>query len=188
VSQYRRILSLEGGDNFFKLASSSLVRLSCSLSGVFLFIESIYGEFIESMKRITFIVLFGAAAVLAGLSLQQQNVVTPNVLDSLEEAEDQKTISVKLIVEGASYELQVVPGSSVYDVMKEARANQIMEFSGKEFPGIGYFVEGINGKQEDLKRRRFWIYYINGQKAKAGISSVFVHNQDIIEWKYEDEI
>ena len=62
------------------------------------------------MKRITFIVLFGAAAVLAGLSLQQQNVVTPNVLDSLEEAEDQKTISVKLIVEGASYELQVVPG------------------------------------------------------------------------------
>ena len=144
--------------------------------------------FIESMKRIALIVLLGTAAVLVGFSLRQQDAATPNILDSLGRAEDLKTIPVKLIVEGASYELQVVPESSVYDVMKQARANQIMEFSGKEFPGIGYFVEGINGKQEDLKGRRFWIYYINGQKAKAGISSVFVHNQDVIEWKYEDEI
>ncbi|MBI2452946.1 MAG: DUF4430 domain-containing protein [Parcubacteria group bacterium] len=140
------------------------------------------------MKRITFIVLLGAVAVLAGFSLRQQDVAAPNVLDSLGRIEDQKTIAVRLVVEGASYELQVIPGSSVYDVMKQARANQIMEFSGREFPGLGYFVEGINGKQEDLKGRRFWIYYVNGQKAKAGISSVFVNNQDIIEWKYEDEI
>ncbi len=140
------------------------------------------------MKRITFFVLLGAAAVLVGFSLRQPSVATPNIPDSLGNIEAQKTIPVTLIVEGTSYELRVIPGSSVYDVMKQAQTIKGLEFTGKDFSGIGYFVEEINGKRQDLSNRHFWIYYVNDQKAKAGISSVFVDNQDIIEWKYEDEI
>ncbi|MDO8655010.1 MAG: DUF4430 domain-containing protein, partial [bacterium] len=99
-----------------------------------------------------------------------------------------QAIAVTLIVEGVPHDLQVPLSSSVYEVMSQAQAARIMEFSGKEFSGIGYFVEEINGKREDFKGRHFWILYMNGQKAKAGVSSLFVNNQDVIEWKYEDEI
>ncbi len=147
------------------------------------------------MKRIIPYILLGSAVVFLVLSLQTGTRV-PGIQEQgiqeeqskIVEASIPQTIAVTLLVEGMPHDLRVPLSSSVYNVMRQAQADQIMEFSGKEFPGIGYFVEEINGKQEDLKGRRFWIYYVNGQKAKAGISSVFVNNQDIIEWKYEDEM
>lgn len=147
-----------------------------------------YGEFIESMKRIIPYIVLVSAAVLIVLSLQTNPGVPGTEERGTQKAEAPRTIAVTLVVEGASHDLQAPLSSSVYDVMSRAQAAGIMEFSGKEFSGIGYFVEEINGKREDLKGRHFWILYMNGQKAKAGVSSLVVNNQDIIEWKYEDEI
>ena len=144
------------------------------------------------MKRIIPYILLVSVAVLVVLSLQQ-NPGIPEIEErgvQKEQAESSvpQTIAITLVVEGVPHDLQVPLSSSVYDVMSQARAAGVMKFSGKEFSGIGYFVEEINGKREDLRGRHFWILYINGQKAKAGVSSLFVNNQDIIEWKYEDEI
>lgn len=149
------------------------------------------------MKRIILYILLGATVVLVAFFLRiHPNVsetlsgtpVVSDISDSFGEAGAQKTIPVQLVVEGVSYDLRVPLGSSVYDVMKQARETRGLEFQGRDFSGIGYFVEEINGKRQDLKVSHFWILYMNGQKAKAGVSSSFVNNQDIIEWKYEDEI
>lgn len=143
------------------------------------------------MKRIIPYILLGSAALLVVLSLQT-NPSVPEMQKGIQEEQEKETsaprTTVQLVVEGAVRDVQVSSGSSVYDVMLQAQKAQFIEFSGREFSGIGYFVEEINGKREDLRGRRFWILYINGQKAKAGVSSSFVNNQDIIEWKYEDEI
>ena len=144
------------------------------------------------MKRIIPYILLVSVAVLVVLSLQQ-NLGVPGTEERRTQKEQSEssvpqTITVTLVVEGAPHVLQVPLSSSVYDVMLQARAARVLEFSGREFSGIGYFVEEINGKREDLQGRHFWILYLNGQKAKAGVSSSFVNNEDIIEWKYEEEI
>lgn len=55
----------------------------------------------------------------------------------------------------------------------------------KNFPGIGEFVENINGKRADGKKE-FWAFYINGQQSQVGASDYKPKNKDKIEWKLEE--
>ena len=59
-------------------------------------------------------------------------------------------------------------------------------FKAKEYPGMGMFVEEINGIQNNPKNNQHWIYYINGQSAKVGVSQYFIQKGDKIDWKYEN--
>lgn len=80
-----------------------------------------------------------------------------------------------------SYELRVNNTSTVYEAMKNSQLN----FKTKTFPGMGYFVEEINGIKNNNQTGMYWIYYVNGESAKLGISQQIVKPNDIITWKYE---
>jgi hypothetical protein len=64
-------------------------------------------------------------------------------------------------------------------------SSQPFIFSTKNYPGMGQFVEEINGIKNDFKQNKYWIYYINNKSAIAGISQYIIQQGDIIEWKYE---
>ncbi len=69
----------------------------------------------------------------------------------------------------------------LYDTLiKEKTAGKIV-FSGKNYPGLGFFVTDIGtlhtGNGKNL------LYYINGKEATVGVSSYTLKNKDIIEWK-----
>lgn len=85
------------------------------------------------------------------------------------------------------YQQNVIQGSTVYDLMKELTRNSDFVFSGKEFSGgLGFFVEEINGIRNNREQKNhYWIYSINGQKAKVGVSTNVVQSNDIITWTYE---
>ena len=72
---------------------------------------------------------------------------------------------------------------TVLDAMNARAAEGELSFSGREFPGLGFFVEEINGKQS--ANGYYWILRINGELSDKGVSQARVELGDIIEWRYE---
>lgn len=90
-----------------------------------------------------------------------------------------------LIIEDTSYELAILAHTSAYDLMKQAHARGYITFEAKEFSGMGFFIQSINGISNDNKKGMYWIYYINNKKASLGVSSYEVQPGDSITWHYE---
>lgn len=87
-------------------------------------------------------------------------------------------------VAGISYEANIQEGKNVYDLMTTlANNNSGFSFHAKEYTGLGYFVDEINGIKGTSGK--YWIYYINNRQASIGISAYVVKNGDVIEWKQE---
>lgn len=77
--------------------------------------------------------------------------------------------------------------TSLYDLMRDMTADSRAPFlfSAKEYSGMGYFVEEINGVKNNPQTGEYWIYYVNGQSATVGTSQYIVKKDDVITWKYE---
>jgi len=71
--------------------------------------------------------------------------------------------------------------TSFYDALVKARSEGKIEFSGKNYPGLGFFVTDIQTLHSGSGRHLF--YYINGKEATVGVSSYTLKDGDIIEWK-----
>ena len=105
-----------------------------------------------------------------------------------EDRTEQGIVRAVIDVQSLSYEVFTPEGSTAYDLMVAAASKQDdFSFQGQNFPGIGFFVEEINGLAQDKKSGMYWIYYINGQTAQVGVSQYKLKNNDIITWKYEKE-
>lgn len=99
-----------------------------------------------------------------------------------------ETITVTLNVEDKNHPAEVVPGSTVYDLMKQLADTGQIQITFKDYGRtLGYLVEEINEIKNSLKNRKYWIYYINDKKAQIGISNYTLQSGDTITWKYEDE-
>jgi hypothetical protein len=110
--------------------------------------------------------------------LNKENLLTePNV----------KTIKVSLIVLDKKYEIEIKENSTVFEVMKKIKADNVasnlFNFNYKENAGMGSFITGINGK--DGSPGKYWIYYVNDKKAAIGVSNYKLKEGDIISWKQE---
>ena len=69
---------------------------------------------------------------------------------------------------------------TVLDAMRALAAESELSFSGRDFPGLGFFVEEINGKRNE--NGYYWILRINGELSGKGVSQARVETGDIIEW------
>lgn len=136
-------------------------------------------------KSIPFFILFIVTAgvlVLDGIG-QSEDRTYDAVLST--QIEQNNLIPVSLIVGEERYEVQVSPGSSVYDLMKYAEAQNGLEFKGRSFSGMGFFIEEIQGKAQNNRAGMYWIYSINGKKAEVGVSNYIIQPNDVISWSYE---
>ena len=82
--------------------------------------------------------------------------------------EDEKEITSK--------EVEVSEKESVLDILK---AN----FEVKEDSG---FVTSIDGKEQDPKANKYWMYYINDKEADKGAADMTVSDSDKIEWRLNE--
>lgn len=87
-------------------------------------------------------------------------------------------------------EKQIVPvtfvanaDGTVLDTMNAFAVPGELSFSGRDFPGLGFFVEEINGTRS--ADGYYWILYVNGTSSQTGVSETAVSAGDVIEWKYE---
>jgi len=127
----------------------------------------------------------------SSLEENQQDEVKTNTTTTptleIPHSEFQNPITLK--VSGEEYNTELKPDTTVYELMQNLSASSVKSFifSGKDYSaGMGYFVTGINGIKNDPQTGKYWIYYINGESAKIGISNYIINKGDIIEWKYEN--
>lgn len=92
------------------------------------------------------------------------------------------TADATLIVDGSAYPIELAPGDTVLDAMQKARAFGL-DFSGREYPSLGYFVESISGKA--AQGGYYWFLYINGISSQTGASQTPIHPGDTVEWRYK---
>jgi len=74
-------------------------------------------------------------------------------------------------------EVKDCPGAKPINI-KEGK----IDFKDKTYSGMGKLIEEINGISNGDK---YWIYYVNGQKANIGISNYKIKAGDVVSWKYE---
>src|SRR3989344_4658193 len=79
--------------------------------------------------------------------------------------------------------VEFTPSTFLYDALLQEKNKGKIDFSGKNYPGLGFFVTDIgtlhSGKGKNL------IYYINSKEATVGVSSYALKDGDVIEWKLE---
>lgn len=75
---------------------------------------------------------------------------------------------------------------SVYDFMDKLRAEGKINFTEKDYIGMGKFIDSINGIKNNSGQN--WIYYVNSVEAQVGVSNYKIKTGDIVSWKYEKNI
>ena len=93
-----------------------------------------------------------------------------------------KNTTIYLNVFDKNYKTQTEEGINVYDAMKSIE-DKSFSFKATNYSGLGYFVEEINGVKGTPGK--YWIYYVNNEKAAVGISKYILKSGDIITWKQE---
>lgn len=93
-------------------------------------------------------------------------------------------LSANLKIDLNDFELRFNDGEVLFDVLNRLRLAREIDFGGKEYSGLGFFVERINelkpGKGESL------ILFVNNKKADVGVSGYKLKKGDLIEFKVED--
>lgn len=93
-------------------------------------------------------------------------------------------IKVSLIASENRYDVLVKEGSSVFEAMQKiAKENNNFSFKYTEHPSLGNFITEINGLEG--VPGKYWIYYINDEKATVGVSNLILKSGDIIRWNQE---
>ena len=103
--------------------------------------------------------------------------------DEIKAAPLEKSGTVTVIFGSDTTKLPVTPGTIFYDTLVEARNEGSITFSGKNYPGLGFFVTDI-GKLHS-GNGQYLLYYINGKEATVGVSLYKLMDGDVIEWKLE---
>lgn len=94
-------------------------------------------------------------------------------------------IAATIAINGEAYTLNLPEKSTAYDAMLQLVADKKIAAVFKEFSGLGYFVDEVDGVKTDKNAGKYWIYYLNGKPAQMGISNYILKNNDLITWKYE---
>lgn len=92
-------------------------------------------------------------------------------------------VKASLLVGGQEYSLVVAENETLEVAMKNLVKISNFSFDGKDFSGMGFFVDIINGQKNG--GGKYWILYVNDSLAAEGISQLLIKPGDRIEWRYE---
>ncbi|EKE07222.1 MAG: hypothetical protein ACD_18C00150G0001 [uncultured bacterium] len=113
---------------------------------------------------------------------QNENITVEN--PSIEKTIEDLPYLATISIEGKKYEVIFAEENIVLkDLLDKLQTESDFSYSGVNYSGLGYFVNEINGLKNSNK---YWVYYLNGVSAKAGISIQKINSGDNIEWKYEN--
>jgi len=138
------------------------------------------------MKKI-FKILILIAVLIIGFFLVQCSlkIAIPQLKTKVE-----KEITVSLLLNFGDENIKTFEnvklkeGKTIFDLLKKVTQENNMEFSYKEYPDLGVFIESIDNISNDAKTNKWWQYWVNGQYSQVGASNYKLKNGDIIEWKH----
>ena len=106
---------------------------------------------------------------------------SPEVISAPEKPEE-----AKIQIGDTTHSVQVTLNTTLYVAMEKLAEEGKITWKTKEFGGLGSFVDSLNGVTSDRMAGKYWIFYVNGEPAKVGISNYILRNNDLIKWNYED--
>lgn len=88
--------------------------------------------------------------------------------------------------EGIRTEVPWKKGLNAISVIEAADPKVTCKYRGK---GSTAFLTSIDGVENDLSARKYWIYYVNGEKGKVGAGACQLQPTDKVLWRFgNDEI
>ncbi len=130
------------------------------------------------MKKKLFNIIFFGAAILAVFLVWRTSNLQKKAVTNQPAGE---TISIVVVAEEKNINLSLAAGGTLYDYLLEAKNNGVLKLSGKQYPGLGFFVTDIGELHESRSQHLF--YYINNIEASVGVSSYVPKDGDTILWK-----
>lgn len=126
-----------------------------------------------------------ADSAVTALAAENNVFVKPLTNQTPAETGPAEKIGVSLAAGDKVYQISILKGSNVYDAMISLAASSTahFSFSAKEYPGIGYFIEEINGVKN--AGGKYWTLYVNGKYAPVGASDYKLLEGNRAEWKFE---
>lgn len=124
-----------------------------------------------------------ALAVALGFLFTAQPKTPPDV----PKADEQQVelVQAQLMIEDSVFDVEVPAGSSALNLMRAVdETSDDFTFTGSNSE-FGFFVESINGIENDNDTATYWTYEVNGELAQVGVSDYIVQNEDKINWTYE---
>lgn len=91
--------------------------------------------------------------------------------------------TITLTAGSSTYTLPYAQDESVLEAMRSAASSGAFAFSGRDYPGLGFFVDSINGVRN--ANGVYWFLYVNGTSSETGASQTLLHAGDVAEWRYE---
>ena len=121
-------------------------------------------------------------------SAQSNTSNTPTGPDAVTPPEPANFIRATLLVASTTYQLAVPPGNSLESgmqllVTQSANLPHPFSFTQKTYPGMGEFIESINGIANTSSK--YWFVYVNGTESSTGVSNIIIHSGDVIDWRFE---
>lgn len=141
-------------------------------------------------RRILFSIIALVIIIAAAFIFFKKEILAPteqiskNEISNISSSEENNLIKVKLLINGkGSGEISVPKNSTVFKAMEIAASSSIISFKSKNYPGLGDFIDEINGIKSS--GNKYWILYVNGKLSSVGASQYTLSPNDTIEWKFE---
>ncbi|MCX6757517.1 MAG: DUF4430 domain-containing protein [Candidatus Nomurabacteria bacterium] len=93
---------------------------------------------------------------------------------------------ITLKIADTNINLPIQNNSSLYDILLAGQNAGQINFTGKNYSGMGFFISSIGNLKEG--NGKYLIYYINGIEANLGISSYVPKVGDVVEWKLSESL
>jgi len=76
----------------------------------------------------------------------------------------------------------IIDGSTILDLMDSKSDTGDFSFSGKEFDGLGFFIESINGIENIPEENVYWSILVNDQETNKGASEEVINQGDVVKF------
>jgi len=91
---------------------------------------------------------------------------------------------VSLVIGTTTHKVGMMTGDTVIDAMQDLVRDEKLMFTGRTFPGLGYFVDSINGLSN--AGGKYWVFYVNGKSSTEGVSWVVLRDGDVVQWQFRN--
>lgn len=136
------------------------------------------------MKKQFILISATVAVIIAATFAYTQYWSAPSRTTSTTLSDTVSTTEVATFRVGTkTYSVNVTPSETVMNAMRELASTGDFSYTSKEYPGLGAFVDSINGQKNSTSK--YWILFVNGTTTPSGASATNINAGDVVEWKYE---
>ena len=142
------------------------------------------------MKTLFKIIILIAVLIVVFLGGQYLLKILPNIEKDGGLQETEKEIKVSLLLDFGGEntknfeDIRLTEGKTIFDLLKKVTEENNLEFTFKQYSGVGVFIESIDNFANNPENDKWWQYWVNDEYAQVAADKLFLKNGDIIKWKH----